>query len=90
GRLITAEVKAPLVILYGGEESPKCSAENRLMGVVTKITRGKVNTEYIVRISETMEICAVVSSTQFLPFELKTGDCVWTLFNCSAVVLQVD
>ena len=90
GRLITAEVKAPLVILHGGEESPKCSAENRLRGVVTKITRGEVNTEYIVRISETTEICAVVSTTRSMPFELNIGDCAWALFNCSAMVLHID
>lgn len=90
GRLITAEVKATLVILHVGDESPECSAENRLRGVVTKITKGEVNTEYIVRISETTEICAVISSTGILSFELKVGDQAWALFNCSSVVLHVD
>jgi len=90
GRLLTAEVKAPLVILHGGEESPICSAENRLRGVVTKITRGEVNTEYIVSISEMTEICAVISSTNVSSFELKVGDHAWALFNCSSVVLHID
>lgn len=90
GRLITAEVKAPLVILHGGEESPKCSAENRFRGVVAKISKGEVNTEYIVKISETIEICAVVSSNRNSAFEFNVGDCAWALFNCSAVVLHVD
>lgn len=90
GRLITAEVKASLVILHEGDVSPECSAENRVSGVVTKITKGEVNTEYIVKISETTEICAVVSSTRSSPFGLNIGDCAWALFNCSAVVLHVD
>jgi len=90
GRLITAEVKAPLVILHGGEASPKCSTENRLRGVVTRITNGEVNTEFIVKISETTEICALVTSSPSSPFELNVGDCAWALFNCSAVVLHVD
>jgi molybdate transport system regulatory protein len=90
GRLVTAEVKAPLIILHGGDLSPECSAENRVNGVVTKITKGEVNTEYIVKISETTEICAVVSSIRNSPFELKIGDSAWALFNCSAVVLHID
>ena len=90
GRLITAEVKAPLVILHGGDVSSACSAENRVSGMVTKITKGEVNTEYIVKISETTEICAVVSSTRSSSFELNVGDWAWALFNCSSVVLHVD
>jgi molybdate transport system regulatory protein len=90
GRLITAEVKAPLVVLHGGEVSPRCSAENSLKGVVHKITRGEVNTEYIIKISATTEICAVISSPQSSPFRLAVGDCAWALFTCSSVVLHLD
>lgn len=90
GRLITAEVKAPLVILQGGDRQPACSAENRFKGVLTKITRGTINTECVVRISDATEICAVVSSAgNWLP-ELNEGDNVWVLFNCFSVVLHVD
>ena len=90
GRLITAEVKAPLIILHSGTESPECSAENRLRGVVTKITKGEVNTEYIVKISETTDLCAVISTTNVSPFELKVADHTWAMFNCSSVVLHID
>ena len=90
GRLITAEVKAPWVILQGGETEPACSAENRFKGVLTKINRGKINTECVVRISDATEICAVVSSAgRWLP-ELSEGDKIWVLFNCCSVVLYVD
>lgn len=90
GRLITAEVKAPWVILQGGESNPACSAENRFKGVVTKITRGKINTECVVRISDATEICAIVSSAGSWLLELNEGDNVWVLFNCFSVVLHVD
>lgn len=90
GRLVTAEVKAPLVILQGGDTEPVCSAENRFKGVLTKITRGKINTECVLRISDTAEICAVVSSTGSRRLELNEGDNVWVIFNCFSVVLHVD
>lgn len=90
GRLITAEVKAPWVILQGGEKDPASSAENRFKGILTKITRGKINTECVVRISDATEICAIISSAGDLLLELHEGDSVWVLFNCFSVVLHVD
>ena len=52
GQLITAEVKAPWVLLQGGKEEPACSADNRFHGVITHVRGGKIVTEYTVRISE--------------------------------------
>ncbi len=90
GRLITAEVKAPWVLLQGGGAIPPCSAENRLQGVLTQITRGEINSEYVVRVSDTTEVCAVVSSAGSRHLELNSGDTVWVLFNCFSVVLHLD
>jgi len=90
GRLITAEVKAPWVILQQGREAPVCSAENRFNGVVSRITRGAVSTEYSVRIADGTELCAVVSSTGGRHLNLHEDDRVWVLFNCFAVVLHID
>jgi molybdate transport system regulatory protein len=89
-RLITAEVKAPAVIVHGGDETLKCSAENRFKGVVTRITRGAINTECILKISATTELCAIISSMSATALALKAGDHMWALFNSSAVVLHVD
>jgi len=88
GRLITAEVKAPWVILQIGKEEPACSAENRFNGIIARITKGKVNTEYAVRISDGTELCAVVSTAGSRHLNLNEGDRVWALFNCFAVVLK--
>ncbi len=89
GRLISAEVKAPWVILQGGGTEPTCSAENRIKGVVERITRGKINTECVVRISPTTEVCAVVSSGG-RNLDLTEGDEIWVLFTGSSVILHVD
>ena len=90
GRLITAEIKAPWVILQKGSEEPACSAENRFNGVISRITKGKVNTEYAVRISDGTELCAVISTESSRSLSLNMGDRVWALFNCFAVVLHVE
>lgn len=90
GRLVTAEVKAPWVILQKGGLEPNCSAENRFSGVIEKITRGRVNTECTVRISENTVLCAIVSTTGSRRLALGEGDAVWVFFNSFSVVLQVD
>jgi molybdate transport system regulatory protein len=90
GSFITAEVKAPSVMLHHGESAPECTAENRFRGVVTQKNRGKIHTEYIVKISETTEVCSVISSTGNPSFELKVNDHAHVLFNSSSVVLRVD
>lgn len=62
GRVVTAEVKAPWVILHGGDVEPKCIAENRFIGIIERMTKRLVNTEYTVRISDGTVRCAVVST----------------------------
>jgi molybdate transport system regulatory protein len=89
GRLLTAEVKAPWVILQKIEvETLSCTAENQFKGVITRVNQGKVNTEYVVRISDVTELCSVVTTESFRQVGLKKGDRVWTLFNSFAVVLH--
>jgi len=90
GKLITAEVKAPSVILHGGDTASSCSAENRLKGKVTRITKGEINTECIVTVSETTEICAVVSSAENQSISLREGEEIWAMFNCFSVVLHAE
>lgn len=90
GRLVTAEIKAPLVILLNGDVAPSSSAENLFYGTVSKISEGVINTEYVVQISDTTELCAIVSSKSTLALGLRQGDRVWAVFNCFSVVLQVD
>lgn len=90
GRLVTAEVKAPWVVLQKGNEEPLCSADNRFFGLITRISRGKVNTEYTVRISDASELCAIASTEGIRRLNFNVGDRVWALFNCFAVVLHID
>ena len=89
GRLITAEIKAPWIILQKmGNEMLSCTAENQFKGVVARVNKGRVNTECIVRISEVTELCSVVTTGSFRQSSLKKGDSVRALFNSFAVVLH--
>ncbi len=90
GRLITAEVKAPWVMLHKSGHMQECSADNRFEGVVEKITRGEITTEYLVRISDGTEICAVVTTESSRRLALKRGDTAWVLFSSYSVVLLSD
>lgn len=90
GWLVTAEVKAPWIILQKGDGQSPCSADNRLQGEVVRINRGKVSAEFVVRIGDGTELCSVVSTSSCKALHLKTGDLVWALFNCFAVILHAD
>ena len=90
GSLITAEVKAPWVILQKFHKKPNCTAENMFRGKVERITRGKVVTEYVVRISDGTEICSLVTSGNRQRLDLSENDQVWAMFNSFSVVLHVD
>jgi molybdate transport system regulatory protein len=87
GGLITAEVKAPWVMLHKGDNAPECSADNILNGVVEGINQGEIHTEYVVRISEGTKVCSIVTSESCRRLALGEGDKVWVLFNSSSVVL---
>jgi len=89
-RLIMAEVKAPLVILYSGEKEPECTAENRFSGMIEQMNAGRINTEYIVRIKDGTTLCALVSTQGAQWLDLGVGEPVWAVFSCFSVVLNVD
>lgn len=88
GKWITAEVKAPWVILDKSLDGPECSADNRFSGVVEKIIQGEINTEYRVRISDGTEICSIVTTESCRRLGLGKGDTVWVLFNSASVILM--
>ncbi len=90
GRLVTAEVKAPWVMLHHGDREPACTAENRFSGVIVRMTRGEINTEYTVRIADGTELCAVASTESGRRLGLEEGGRAWAVFSCFSVVLQVD
>lgn len=90
GSMVTAEVKAPWVIALKGDAEPSCTADNRFFGTVTRIRRGKITTECIVRIGDGTELCSLVTEESRRRLNIKAGDRVWVMFKSFAVVLHVD
>ncbi|MBA4395761.1 MAG: transporter [Desulfobacca sp.] len=90
GGLISAEIKAPLVVLQQTDEEPKSTAENRFHGIISRINRGRITSEFVVRIGDGTEICALVSSEIGSRLGLNEADPVWATFNSFSVVLHVD
>lgn len=87
GKLITAEVKAPWVLLEKSHSSPECSADNRFHGIVERVVTGKINTEYIVGIPDGTKICSITTTESSRRFSLNPGDTVWAVFNSFSVIL---
>ncbi len=90
GSLITAEVKAPWVILQKSDREPESSAENRFAGTIARINRGKITTEYVVRISDGTDLCSVVTTENARQMSFQKNDKVWVIFNSFSVVLHTD
>jgi molybdate transport system regulatory protein len=90
GALITAEVKAPWVILEKSDREPESTAENRFFGIITRITRGNITTEYVVRIPDGTDLCSVVNTENVRRMQIQKNDQVWVMFNSFSVVLHTD
>jgi molybdate transport system regulatory protein len=90
GNQIGAEVKAPWVLLYKGTEAPECSAENKLIGSVLRISKGKINSEVVVQISDNTELCSILTEKSRMELGIRVGDTVWAIFNASSVVINAD
>lgn len=90
GTLATAEVKAPWVVLFKGEEEPRCTAENRFCGKVSNIIKGKVTTEIVVSIPDGTELCSVITEKSKRTLDIKKNDTMWVTFGAFAVVIHTD
>ena len=90
GSLVTAEVKAPWVILKKGNDKPDCTAENRFQGAISRITAGEIMAEYVVSLEDGTELCSVVTRESGEHLGLQKGDPIWVFFNCFSVVLHRD
>jgi molybdate transport system regulatory protein len=78
------------VILKKGNGEPDCTAENQFQGAISKITEGKISTEYTVLLEDGTEMCSVITRESGERLGLQIGEPVWVLFNCFSVVLHRD
>ena len=90
GSLITAEVKAPWVILHKSDKEPESSAENRFLGTIVRINKGGITAEYVVRIADGTKLCSIVTTDNAHQMGFQENDQVWVIFNSCSVVLHTD
>jgi len=90
GSLVTAEVKAPWVVLQKSDTEPLCTSENLFRGAVTQVVRGILTTEFIVTIQDGTKLCSVVTEESRVRLGLAENDQVWVMFSSFAVILHVD
>jgi len=90
GSLISAEVKAPWVILQRGDKEPLTTAENRFLGTIIRINKGEITAEYVVRIADGTELCSIVTTGIARQMDFQKNDQVWVTFNSFSVVLHID
>ncbi|MHC1791876.1 TOBE domain-containing protein [Solidesulfovibrio sp.] len=90
GSFVTAEIKAPWVVLEVGADLPRVTAGNRFQGEVELIRLGELTSEVIVALSDATRLCAVITSQSARELALAEGQKVWAMFTAFAVVLHVE
>lgn len=90
GSLVTAEVKAPLVIIHKSCNDCLTASENIFKGRISKILQGQIVSEVSVTIHEGMEICSLMTAESLAKCVFSEDDEVLVEFNSFAVVLHVD
>jgi molybdate transport system regulatory protein len=87
---LTAEIKAPWIIVSVDKSEPQNSASNKFQGRVAKIIQGAITTEYTVTLDDGTDICALVTEESRKKLALKEGDRAWVVFSALSVILNVD
>ena len=90
GVFLTAEIKAPWVVVTAGDKPPATSAENVFAGVVEQVTAGELTGEVLVRLSDGTRLCSAVTAESVRVLGLGPGDAAHASCNAFAVVLRAD
>lgn len=84
-----AIVKSGSVIIGAGQDEFRVSVRNKMLGRITDITQGAVNTEVNVEVAGRNTISAVITNQCAESLGLKVGEQVCVMFKASSVILGV-
>src|SRR5690606_13108176 len=84
-----ALVKASSVILLADGEGARVSARNRLVGSVTRLQGGAVNTEVVLELPGGGSLAAIVTRESADALGLAVGGVATAMFKASSVILAV-
>ena len=87
---VSADIKAPWVIIAKSGEMPRTSARNILRGRVARIIRGRITTEFVVTLADGTEVCSLVTEKSRQRLALKEDEAVWVMFDAFSVILNTD
>ncbi len=90
GSFVTAEIKAPWVVLEACTEMPRATTTNRFLGKVELVRFGELTSEVIVTLSDGTRLCALVTTKSARDLQVAEGQNIWAMFNAFAVVLHVE
>jgi molybdate transport system regulatory protein len=90
GGAAVALIKASFVILAQGEGPYRTSARNALVGTVTSVEDGAVNSEVLVELADGKTLAAIVTRRSAEDLDFKVGDRATALIKAPHVILAVD
>lgn len=88
--MVTAIIKAPVVLISKDEGTPKTSARNKFQGVITKLIHGKVVSDVTLEISDGTLLHSIMSKASAKQLKLRLGESAWAMFKAFSVILNVD
>ena len=90
GSLVTAEVKAPWVVVYKNRDDSLGAMENEFRGRISRIVHGRIVCELSVEVHDGVEICSLMTAESLTKCAFNEMDQVWVGFNSFSVILHVD
>ncbi|WP_231038949.1 TOBE domain-containing protein, partial [Nitratidesulfovibrio oxamicus] len=90
GKVMTATVKAPWVILAREENRLKTSARNRYAGKVARVNRSEIAAEVVVDLPEGTTVCALLTVESVKTLDLAPGTDILVMFKAFSVILNVE
>ncbi|MFI4983446.1 MAG: TOBE domain-containing protein [Nevskiales bacterium] len=84
-----ALIKASSIILVTADEGARFSARNRLTGTVSRLQKGKVNSEVVIDLPGGGSIAAVVTCASSDALGLAVGAPASAIFKASSVILGI-
>lgn len=90
GRLVTATVKAPWVILLQEGGKIRTSARNMFTGKVVKVTIGQIAAEIVLELPDGTRICSLITDESAKALDLTVGDEICAAFKAFSVILNVE
>ncbi|WP_035068112.1 TOBE domain-containing protein [Nitratidesulfovibrio termitidis] len=90
GKVMTATVKAPWVILAREENRLKTSARNRYAGKVARVNLSEIAAEVVVDLPEGTTVCALLTVESVKALDLAPGADILVMFKAFSVILNVE